>query len=119
MSRSRFPGPAETRTSTLRMLAVALVVSAAASIRAAAAAPTPSPAAAPAGGYVGRAACVSCHPQQAERFSGSHHDRAMQVADPSTVLGDFNNATFTYNGVTSTFYKKDGGFFVRTDGPDG
>jgi predicted CXXCH cytochrome family protein len=54
-----------------------------------------------------------------ERFTGSHHDRAMQLADASTVRGDFNHATFTYNGVTSTFFKKDGGFFVRTDGPDG
>jgi tetratricopeptide (TPR) repeat protein len=42
-----------------------------------------------------------------ERFAGSHHDRAMQVADAATVLGDFNNATFTYNGVTSTFFRKD------------
>jgi hypothetical protein len=25
-----------------------------------------------------------------ERFAGSHHDRAMQVADAGTVLGDFN-----------------------------
>jgi len=69
--------------------------------------------------YVGRAACAPCHQREVERFSGSHHDRAMQVADATTVLGDFNNATFTYNGVTSTFFKKDGKFFVRTDGPDG
>ena len=36
-----------------------------------------------------------------------------------TVLGDFNDASFSYNGVTSTFFKKDGGYFVRTEGPDG
>ena len=69
--------------------------------------------------YVGRAACAPCHKAEAEKFAGSHHDRAMQVANATTVLGDFNNATFTYNGVTSTFFKKDGAFFVRTDGPDG
>jgi predicted CXXCH cytochrome family protein len=69
--------------------------------------------------YVGRAACVPCHPREVERFTGSHHDRAMQPADASTVLGNFNNATFTYNGVTSTFFKRDKAFFVRTDGPDG
>jgi Tfp pilus assembly protein PilF len=43
----------------------------------------------------------------------------MQVANEQTVLGDFNDAEFTHFGVTSTFYKKDGGFHVRTDGPDG
>jgi Tfp pilus assembly protein PilF len=69
--------------------------------------------------YVGRTACVPCHKAQADRFAGSHHDRAMQVAGAATVLGNFNNATFTYNGVTSTFFTTDGAFFVRTDGPDG
>jgi predicted CXXCH cytochrome family protein len=80
---------------------------------------TASPPPAPEPTYVGRAACVPCHKGEDQRFTGSHHDRAMQVAGASTVLGDFNNATFTYNGVTSTFFRKDGAFFVRTDGPDG
>jgi len=70
--------------------------------------------------YVGRAACVPCHQREVERFIGSHHDRAMQVADATTVLGDFKNTRFTYtDGVTSTFFKKGGAYFVRTDGPDG
>jgi hypothetical protein len=43
----------------------------------------------------------------------------MQVADETTVLGDFDDATFTHFGVTSTFYQRDGKFLVRTDGPDG
>ncbi|HVN87259.1 MAG TPA: tetratricopeptide repeat protein [Candidatus Binatia bacterium] len=69
--------------------------------------------------YVGRAACGPCHQREVQRFTGSHHDRSMQVADAATVLGDFNNATVTYNGVTSAFFRKDNQFFVRTDGPDG
>ena len=44
---------------------------------------------------------------------------AMQVATEQTVLGRFDDATFTKDDVTSTFYKKDGKFWVRTDGPDG
>ena len=36
-----------------------------------------------------------------------------------TVLGDFDGATFTYGDVTSRFFKRDGKFFVNTDGPDG
>jgi hypothetical protein len=43
----------------------------------------------------------------------------MQPADQSTVLGNFDNATFTKDGVTSTFFRRDGAYFVRTDGPDG
>ena len=70
-------------------------------------------------GYVGTAKCQPCHETEARLFSGSHHDRAMQLADATTVLGDFKDASFTYNGVTSTFTRRDGSFFVRTDGPDG
>ena len=43
----------------------------------------------------------------------------MEVASETTVLGDFDNASFTYAGITSTFSKRDGKFIVRTDGPDG
>ena len=69
--------------------------------------------------FVGRETCVPCHTREAVQYRGSHHDRAMQPADASTVLGDFDNATFTYHAVTSTFFKKDGSYYVRTDGPDG
>ncbi len=69
--------------------------------------------------YVGGAACQTCHPDEAERWTGSHHDLAMQPADESTVLADFNGSTFTHGGVTSEFYRRDGRFFVKTDGPDG
>ena len=36
-----------------------------------------------------------------------------------SVLGDFGDATFDYYGVRSRFFRKDGKFFVETDGPDG
>jgi hypothetical protein len=54
-----------------------------------------------------------------ELWAGSHHDLAMQEATEETVLGDFDDATLTHFGVTSTFFRRDGGFFIRTDGPDG
>jgi Tfp pilus assembly protein PilF len=69
--------------------------------------------------YVGQQVCASCHKDEAERWSRSDHALAMQVADETTVLGDFNDATFTYDQVTSTFFRRDEKFFVRTDGPDG
>ena len=49
----------------------------------------------------------------------SDHARAMEPANDKTVLGDFNNTTFTYAGITSTFTTRDGKFYARTDGPDG
>jgi Flp pilus assembly protein TadD len=69
--------------------------------------------------YVGRQSCESCHAAEAELFRGSHHDLAMQEASEETVLGDFSGAELTYDGVTSTFFRRDGSFFVRTDGADG
>ncbi len=69
--------------------------------------------------FVGGAVCAGCHPAQAERWRGSHHDRAMQVANESTVLGDFDSVGYTHFGVTSSLFERDGGYWVRTDGPDG
>jgi predicted CXXCH cytochrome family protein len=69
--------------------------------------------------FVGVTACAGCHQQQETAWRGSHHDLAMQVADETTVLGDFGGATLTHFGLTSTFFRRDGKFFVRTDGPDG
>lgn len=69
--------------------------------------------------FVERQLCIECHEKQYKEWIGSHHDRAMDVANKKTVIGNFNNSTFTAHGVTSTFYKKDGEYFIRTDGPDG
>jgi Flp pilus assembly protein TadD len=69
--------------------------------------------------YVGEPACTPCHESQTKEWRQSHHARAMEVASDTTVLGDFNDASFTYAGITSTFSKRDGKFIVRTDGPDG
>ncbi len=84
-----------------------------------AAPPPPAPPLARGATFVGREACAPCHAEEERRWKGSHHDLAMQEATANTVLGDFENATFTHYGVTSTFFRKDGKFFVRTDGPDG
>ncbi len=73
----------------------------------------------PPASYVGHAACGQCHQQAEQNWRGSHHDLAMQPATDASVAGDFNNARFTYAGVTSTFFRRDGKFVVRTDGPDG
>ena len=72
-----------------------------------------------AGGYVDNARCVSCHAAEAVAWKTSQHFKAMAHANEETVLGDFNDTTFTHDGVTSRFFRRNGGFFVSTDGPDG
>ena len=69
--------------------------------------------------YVGAQHCASCHQAQTKLWQGSHHDLAMQPAEEQTVLGDFDNTSFDYYGIVSSFYKKEDQFFVQTDGPDG
>jgi hypothetical protein len=69
--------------------------------------------------FVGRTACARCHAEQDRLWQGSHHDLAMQEANEQTVLGNFNDAIFRKDGVVSRFFRRDGRFMVRTDGPDG
>ena len=69
--------------------------------------------------YVGRATCAECHESQARQWQGSHHDHAMEVATEQSVLGDFNDSSFTRMGVTTRFFRKGDQFFVNTEGPDG
>ena len=69
--------------------------------------------------FVGKQACAECHAREVELWEGSHHDLAMQDANESTILGDFDDATFTYDGITSTFFKREGKFLVSTDGSTG
>jgi hypothetical protein len=68
---------------------------------------------------VGSQTCAACHPAESKAWQGSQHARAMQHASDETVLGRFDGRPFRYNGVSSTFFRRDGKFFVNTDGPDG
>ncbi len=69
--------------------------------------------------YVEETACSSCHADQAAAFATSHHAQAMALATDNTVLADFNNTSFEGSGVKAAFFRKDGRFLVRTEGPDG
>ena len=81
--------------------------------------PAPVAVAEAAAKHAGSAQCAACHAREYAAWKGSDHDLAMQVADEKSVLGDFANAKFAYAGTTSTFSRRDGRFFVNTDGPDG
>jgi predicted CXXCH cytochrome family protein len=69
--------------------------------------------------YVGSETCAGCHRTEAELWRTSQHKHAMDHTTEKSVLGDFNDAVFETFGVRSRFFRKDGKFFVETDGPDG
>ena len=69
--------------------------------------------------FTGSEACKGCHAGEYANWQGSHHDLAMQLPTPETVLGNFDDASFTYNGVTTRFFRDGEDYKVRTDGEDG
>ena len=69
--------------------------------------------------FVGSASCAGCHRSEHGEWRISQHAVAMQEATANTVLGQFDGGTFRHGGMTSTFFKKDEKFWVRTDGLDG
>ena len=68
--------------------------------------------------HVGDQPCKGCHLKEHQQWQGSHHDLAMQEANAQTVLGDFNQAKFTKQDITSTFFMRNGRFMVNTDSSD-
>jgi len=68
--------------------------------------------------FVGRAVCARCHAKEVEAWQGSDHDRAMAVADETSVLGDFDDASFDDGHIAARFFRRDGAFVVATRGPD-
>ena len=69
--------------------------------------------------YVGAATCRACHQAEYTAWEASQHRQAMQPAAAGSVLGDFNDSRFQYGAVTSTFFRREDRFWVRTDGADG
>ena len=90
-------------------------------------APTPQPEAAGGGRakpvhdatFVGSKTCAECHAEESEQWHGSDHHLAMQEANEETVLGNFDNVTFTHFGVETHFRKEGGEFFVKTPNSEG
>ncbi len=69
--------------------------------------------------FVGRGACKECHAKEFELWVGSDHDKAMEAATAESVLGDFDDAVFERLGVKSRFFRREGKFFVLTEGVQG
>ncbi len=65
--------------------------------------------------FIGSATCANCHESEYRDWQGSHHELAMQVANQSTVLGNFEDAEFDYYGKKTQFTTREDGYFVRTE----
>jgi tetratricopeptide (TPR) repeat protein len=73
----------------------------------------------PAAAYIGSEKCAQCHLNETSAWRRSQHAAAMASASDDTVLGRFDDATFEYAGVTSTFFRRNGKYYVRTDDANG
>ena len=69
--------------------------------------------------YVGGQQCSNCHQQEWNLWENSHHDLSLQAAGPDSVLGNFSNTTFSYNGIITEFFIRNDAYWTKTDGPDG
>jgi len=69
--------------------------------------------------FVGSISCKECHEEQFATWENSHHDQAMKIADSTSVLADFNNTSFKNQNVNSTFFKKEGAYYVNLEGSEG
>ena len=69
--------------------------------------------------FIGSESCKSCHQEEFKKWDGSHHEQAMKIANSESVIADFDNTSFTINGVKSSFFKKEKDYYVNTQGPDG
>lgn len=69
--------------------------------------------------FVGRETCAACHAAEAQAWSGSHHDLAMEEPTARAVRGRFDGTRFQGRSVTASFLEQDGRFLIRTTGADG
>ena len=69
--------------------------------------------------FTGSESCQGCHAEAFSQWQGSHHDLAIQLPDADSVLGNFDDASFKYNGITTRFFRKGDKYMVNTDGEDG
>lgn len=69
--------------------------------------------------YVPDERCRECHEAAGQAWRGSHHAKSMMHASEDSVRGDFASRTLRHRGETARFFRRDGKFFVNTQGPDG
>src|SRR5262245_45740672 len=63
--------------------------------------------------------CAMCHPGHFESWHRTFHRTMTQVASAAAVVGDFDDASLDYQGVTSRFTREGDRYFIETLSPDG
>ena len=69
--------------------------------------------------YATSTPCVVCHPHRYQTWHRTFHRTMTQRAGPDAVRGDFENATLTYQGVTSRFTHEGDRYYIETLSPAG
>lgn len=69
--------------------------------------------------YVGSASCRGCHGDEYQRWQGSQHAHAMQLATAKTVQADFNDQAFGQGSEHYRFIRDGAQFAVEARGPNG
>lgn len=70
-------------------------------------------------GYAAEGTCAGCHQKEQHAWSDSDHAWAMRPASSASVLGDFDDRTFSDGAVTARFFERNGKYWVETEGEDG
>lgn len=69
--------------------------------------------------YVGSEKCKECHLDIYVGWRSTFHPYKFQRISENNVVGDFSrNNNMTFDGKTTTMFKDDEGYFIRTTGPD-
>lgn len=64
--------------------------------------------------YIGAEACAGCHEQQHQQWQQSDHHKAMALATPDVVLGNFADTRVHFHNIESRFYLQGKDYYVDT-----
>jgi hypothetical protein len=73
----------------------------------------PVPVQGPVGEFVGSSACQTCHPAQHSSWHDSYHRTMTQVANESSVIGDFNSVHLAGKNLDARLFRENGAFKVE------
>jgi predicted CXXCH cytochrome family protein len=65
-------------------------------------------------GFVGAAACASCHQQTHDRWKSARHSKMLQPATTATVTGDFSKPSVTLHGERFPLRVDGGAYFITS-----
>ena len=69
--------------------------------------------------FIGTGLCIECHQQEYTDWQLSDHQKAMQPANSTSVLGDFNDVTVEFHGIETRLFEQANNFKITTTGQNG